>query len=422
MLNGRFATKINIAVRSISRQFLGMYPQALKNIELRKLFIAQLPADFSDWLDFVAIGALLAFVWDAPSFAYAALAVGLGAPYLVIGPFAGVFVDRWSIKSVLIYSNLGRAIVTGTFFFAGDWTTLIVLVTVRSSVDCFFTPAKQAAIQALTTKENRTSANGLSHGINQASKIVAPSAGGAFLIWFAPDVIFILNSIISASAAAFALRLNKIERKSFQDENSSDSVLTGVKNGMAIVRQSPVIKTALFMMAISYFAIFIYDTFIAPLTRNLNFEQQHLGYALAAVGIGGVCGSMLFSLLPNVKRPQYWVAAGATLSAIILLILGTFDSSNADMSTVLLISLFLTLGFATAMSVVPVRIVLQNTVPEERMGSVTALSEAANTTALLSAPFLGAVLVDTFSVGVPFIVGGIVIFIVAIIALRLKLD
>ena len=66
-----------------------MYPQALKNAELRKLFFSQLPADFADWLDFVAIGALLAFVWDAPSFAYALLAVGMGAPYLVIGPFAG---------------------------------------------------------------------------------------------------------------------------------------------------------------------------------------------------------------------------------------------------------------------------------------------------------------------------------------------
>lgn len=399
-----------------------MYPQALNNAELRKLFIAQLPADFADWLDFVAIGALLAFVWDAPSFAYALLAVGMGAPYLAIGPFAGVLVDRWSIKSVLIWSNLGRAIVTGAFFFAGDWPVLIMLVALRSSVDSFFTPAKQAAIQALTTKEDRASANGLSHGINQASKVIAPGAGGAFLIWFAPNAIFVLNAAVSASAALLALRLAQIERAPVQGDEGPDSMLSGVRSGMAIVRQNPVIRTALLMMAASYFAMFIYDTFIAPLTRGLNFKPQHLGYALASVGMGGVCGSVLFAFLPDLKRPQYWIAAGTTLAAIILLVLGTFDLIGADMSLAVLVTTFLVLGFTSAMSVVPVRVVLQNTVPDERMGSVTALSEAANTTALLSAPFFGAMLVDTFSVGAPFVVGGIVMFAVAAIALRSKFD
>ncbi len=393
-----------------------MYPQALKNPELRKLFFSQLPADFADWLDFVAIGALLAFVWDAPSFAYPLLAVGMGAPYLVIGPFAGVMVDRWSIKTVLIWSNLGRAIVTFAFFFADDWPVLIILVALRSSVDSFFTPAKQAAIQALTTKEDRASANGLSHGINQASKIVAPGAGGTFLIWFAPNAIFILNAVVSASAAILAMRLHNIDRPGVQGDSGQGSVLSGVRSGVDIVRQTPVNRTILLIMAASYFAMFIYDTFIAPLTRNLNFEPQDLGYALAAVGLGGVCGSMLFAFLPDLKRPQYWIAAGASISAIMLVVLGTLDMIGADIALAVLVIVFLVLGFTSAMSVVPVRVMLQNTVPEERMGSVTALSEAENTTALVSAPFFGAMLVDTFSVGAPFVVGGMVMFVVAGIA------
>jgi predicted MFS family arabinose efflux permease len=399
-----------------------MYPQALKNVELRKLLVAQLPADFADWLDFVAIGALLAFVWDAPSFAYALLAVGMGLPYLLVGPFAGVLVDRWSIKSVLIWSNLGRAIVTAAFYFAQDWPVLIMLVAMRSSVDSFFTPAKQAAIQALTTKEERASATGLSHGINQASKIVAPGVGGTFLIWLAPNAIFVLNAVVSASATLLAMRLNHIDRAFVACEKGQDSVLSGVRSSMGIVRKNPVIRTVLLMMAASYFAVFIYDTFIAPLTRDLNFEPQHLGYALAAVGVGGVCGSLLFAFLPDLKRSQYWIAAGTSVGAVMLLVLGLFDLAGAHMTLAALVIIFMVLGFASATSVVPVRVVLQNTVPDEKMGSVTALSEAANTTALLSAPFLGAILVKTFSVGAPFVVGGVVMLAVAAIALRAKMD
>ncbi|WP_172670656.1 MFS transporter [Labrenzia sp. DG1229] len=403
-------------------QFITMQPQALKNAELRKLFAAQVPADFADWLDFVAIAALLAFVWDAPSYAYALLAVGMGAPYLFIGPFAGVLVDRWPIKAVLIWSNLGRAVVTAAFFFAESWPVLIAFVALRSSVDSFFTPAKQVAIQALTTKDDRASANGLSHGINQASKIVAPGAGGALLIWFAPSVIFLLNAFIGATAALLAMRLARIDRVASNSGNEHGSVLAGVRKGFDVVRESVAIRSVLMIMAASYFAMFIYDTFIAPLTRNLNFEPQHLGYALAAVGIGGVCGSVLFSILPDLKRPQYWIAAGAAIGALMLLMLGTFDLASADMSLAILIGIFFVLGFTSAMAVVPVRVVLQNTVPEDKMGSVTALSEAANTVALLSAPFIGAMLADAFSVGAPFLVGGIVMLAVAVGAAKAKVD
>lgn len=411
-----------IVIRPGSSQSRSMKPQALNNDELRKLFAAQLPADFADWLDFVAIGALLAFVWDAPSYAYALLAVGMGAPYLLIGPFAGVLVDRWSIRSVLIWSNLGRAFVTAAFFFAGNWPVLIALVATRSSVDSFFTPAKQAAIQALTTKEERASANGLSHGINQASKIIAPGAGGAFLIWFTPSVIFLFNALISATAALVAMRLAHIDRVITPSESDQESVLAGVKSGFDVVRESVAIRSVLMIMAASYFAMFIYDTFIAPLTRNLNFEPQHLGYALAAVGIGGVCGSVLFSFLPKLKRPQYWIAAGTSVSAVMLLTLGTHDLMNVDMTVLVLVSIFSVLGFTSAMAVVPARVVLQNTVPEEKMGSVTAFGEAANTAALLSAPFVGAMLAEIFSVGAPFVVGGIVMLGVALGAARATVD
>lgn len=105
-----------------------------------------------------------------------------------------------------------------------------------------------------------------------------------------------------------------------------------------------------------------------------------------------------------------------------LLVLGIFDLASADMSLAVLIGIFLVLGFTSAMAVVPVRVVLQNTVPEDKMGAITALSEAANTVALLSAPFIGAMLVDAFSVGAPFVVGGIVMLAVAVRAARARVD
>lgn len=71
--------------------------------------------------------------------------MALGLPYLLIGPIAGVLVDRTAIKSVLILSNLGRGLVTLALAFAPGWQVLLALVFLRSTVDTFYTPAKQAA-------------------------------------------------------------------------------------------------------------------------------------------------------------------------------------------------------------------------------------------------------------------------------------
>jgi MFS family permease len=157
---------------------------------LRRLLIAQVPADFADWLDFVAIGALLAYVWNAEPLVFAFLAVSMGLPYLLIGPVAGVVVDRRNFNRILILSSFGSGLVTLSLFFAPNWGVLMGLVALRSSVDTFFTPAKQAAIQALTEPDERMRANGFSHAINQASKIAAPAAGGSLLIWLEPQMVF----------------------------------------------------------------------------------------------------------------------------------------------------------------------------------------------------------------------------------------
>ena len=399
-----------------------MRPIALKSAELRKLFQAQVPADFADWLDVVAISTLFAFVWEVPGYAYAFFAVGMGAPYLIVGPVAGALVDRLSVRQVLIWSNVGRGVGTAALILAENWVVLVVLVALRSTLDCFFSPARQAAIQALTTSRDRTSANGLSHGINQASKIVAPGAGGTFLIWFAPATIFLVNAAISILAALLCARLAEIARHSGDPESGEDGLWASVRGGLAYVRAQPIVRSVLLMMAAMFFAMFIYDFFIAPLAEGLGYQKQHLGYALAAVGAGGVVGSVVFSVLPDLRKPQFWIAAGTGISGVMALLLGLSELRDAALPVMAFIGVFFVLGLTTAMSVVPFQVVLQNTVPEHRMGSVTALSEAANTIALLTAPFVGAVLVGGYSVGAPFLVGSVVMLVAAALVARLKFD
>ena len=390
----------------------------LKNRALRHLLAAQLPADFADWLDFVAVGALLAFTWKAEPIIFAFLAVCLGLPYLIVGPIAGVLVDRSHIKLVLIGSNLGRAVVTFAFVFAPNWQALLALVLLRSSIDAFFTPAKQAAIQAIVAPDSRMAANGASHAINQASKIVAPALGGALLIGLTPQNVFFLNGIVSIVAAAVLLGLPHIERHS-GDDTSNGSVRANIKGGFAEIANNSRLRGALTLMAGGYFAMFFYDTLIAPLIRDMGFDGTGLGMTLAAVGAGGVVGALWLGG-KDISRPFLWIAFGGAISGLTVVTIGLAEALSIGLPFYAFVALFAIVGASSAMSVVPVRTVIQNETSPGRIASVTALGEAANTAALLTAPFLGALIASVFSIGIAFVVGGALLVAIAGVALMLQ--
>ncbi len=78
----------------------------------RRLLLAAIPADFADWFDYVAVVALIAYVWGEGPVALALLALAFALPYVVAGPLLAAWVDRADLKLVLLFSNLGRGVLT----------------------------------------------------------------------------------------------------------------------------------------------------------------------------------------------------------------------------------------------------------------------------------------------------------------------
>ena len=393
-------------------------PTALRNAPLRRLMASQIPADFADWLDFVAIGALLAFGWNAEPLAFAYVAAAVGLPYVIVGPIAGAVVDRANIRTVLIVSNVGRAFATACLFLATNLPTLMLIVAVRSSVDAYYSPAKQAAIQSLVPPDERQAANGISHGINQASKIAAPALGGVLLAFLAPGPIFLINAVVSLLAAVILFGMPVITRDMGVD-NAGPSIFSSIKEGYQTVAGSPVLRGALLVMALGYFAVFFYDTLIAPLIRGYGFDQNTFSMAIAAVGFGGVLGAIWLSIGKDKKRPFVWVAAGSGISGTMAMVLGITQIGGYPVGVATIIGLFAVLGFSSAIVVVPIRTIIQNETPPEKIARVSAMGEAANTTALLVAPFIGAAIATVTSVGAVFVLGGVMLVAIAGYAIKL---
>jgi predicted MFS family arabinose efflux permease len=382
-----------------------------------RLLTMQVPADMADWLDMVAIGALLAFTWKAPPVAFAWLAVAMALPPLTIGVLAGVYVDRWPLRRTLVLANLGRCLATAALILVSDWPTLVAVVALRATADSAFGPAKQVALQRLVPPDKLVSANGLSQGINQATKVAAPAVGAVLLAFLDPRQIFAANAALSGLAMLLVLALPPLGRATIYAQPSR--FLDELRSGLRVLAGAPVLRSAVLLMFGSTFAVFAYDTQVPPLLQVLGQSKEALGFCIAAVGAGGILGSFGVMGLSDRVPPQMVVAVAIAVAALLVAALGIAELRGQHAALAPLLALFAVVGLASSLARVPLRATIQRETPPGLMGRVAALVEAAGVSALLLAPFCGAALATAISVGAAFVAGAAVMLAVAVVALRL---
>ncbi|MCF4099116.1 MFS transporter [Maritalea mediterranea] len=394
-----------------------------QNSHMRRILLAQLPADFADWLDYVAIISLFTYTWQVDPVYFAWFIVCLTGPYVVIGPLAGALVDRFDLKGVMVGANFGRALTTFALAFAGLPELMLVLVALRGAVDSFFSPAKQVAIQTLATRDELMATNSASHVINQTSKVAGPAVGGALLLLISPQMVFVVNGVVSLLAMAILLglpaNLKPKTDTSTDVGDKSTSMFSEIAKGFAVVLEKPALWVTIGLAAMGFFAIFLYDTLLGPLTRELGFDQTILGMSIAAVGGGGVLGALLLGSVKRQIHPYLLMGPSMIIVSGFTILLGWLAINGWVIPSYVFIAAFFTVGVINVGTFVPIRIVLQLETPPDKMGRVTAVNEMTSIVAMMSAPFIGASLAALYELGVPFIVGGSLTLILGILTLIL---
>lgn len=127
-------------------------------------------------------------------------------PQMVLGPFVGVWIDRWKRKTVIICADLFIGLVAAGFavgFVAGKppfWTACLVLG-VRAVGEVFHAPAIQAAVPMLVPKEELVRANGWSQFMQSGAFMLGPVLGAAMYAAL-PMPLILLSDLLGALAAA----------------------------------------------------------------------------------------------------------------------------------------------------------------------------------------------------------------------------
>ncbi|MGV8841303.1 MAG: MFS transporter [Bauldia sp.] len=371
----------------------------------RRLALGAVPAELADWLDYAAIVSLLVFVWDEGPFVLAIFAVMLVLPYILVGPVIIALVHRLSLRTVLVGSNAGRALVTVGLIFAGDTTALLALVFLRSAVDSVFTPARHSAIQATTPKELLPLANGIHQAITQVSKIAGPASGGLLLGVMAPASVFAINAGLSVLAAAIMLF---VAMPPHPAEEAAETFRQRTLAGLDEIRRNRKVRLAVAFVAMAYAAFFFYDALVGLLTEEFGFDSTAFGLSIAASGLGGVAGALAGGRLAG-RRPFVLMGAGAGIGSVFTIAVGVAGVIGFAIPLWLFFVAMAFMGGAAALMMVPYRFVVQSTVPPERIARVFAAGDAISVAVMLAAPFAGSAVAGAWGTGSAFVAGGVVL-------------
>lgn len=176
-----------------------------QNRNFRLLFIGQTISQLGDWFNAVAVFALLLDLTGSAT-AVAWMMIVQFLPVAIVGPLAGVVVDRVDRRRLMIMTDLlrGSLVLVLLVIRRPDqvWIAYVVMAIIVGAQG-FFEPARTATIPNITSKEELMPANALSSATWSAMLAIGASIGGLVTAVAGRNVAFIINAASFFASAYF---------------------------------------------------------------------------------------------------------------------------------------------------------------------------------------------------------------------------
>jgi MFS family permease len=274
---------------------------------------------------------LLTWIFEltGSSLAVSAVVIATTLPACIVGPIAGVFVDRWKRRTIMV--------VTIMILIVAVIPPLLVPTTLRlfaiygsailaSASSCFFMPATSGLLQTLVPEHQQNQAAYLSKALYTGGFVVGPA--------MAPVLFFAVGAITSSmlvivlfALAAGCLLILSLPLEEDKPANQPEQSHTPLQSARAIgeellvgIRFIAHTRVLFILLAASCLEMFGSSVFnalnIIFVTRQLHVDVQFLGPINAAIGIGTLIGVVIMGFLMKWIASRWLFAGGILLLGI----------------------------------------------------------------------------------------------------------
>ena len=257
-------------------------------------------------------------------------------PGIIIGPLAGVYVDRWNRRLVMIFADGLVALIAlwlAYVFWRGNATVwyIYLALLIRGLGGAFHFPAMQASTSLMVPKSQLTRIAGMNQTLHGLMNIFGPPLGALLIAWM-PIWAILLIDVVTALVAIIPLLFVTIPQPhrigaTGGIRRSQSSIWFDLVAGFRYVVNWPG-ALILFGMAMAINFLLTPTASLLPLlvTRYFQGGAIHLAGFESAWGIGMVVGGLLLSVWGGFKRRIYTSLMGLSLLGVGILIVGAAPS------------------------------------------------------------------------------------------------
>jgi MFS family permease len=291
--------------------------------DFRLMFLGETISLVGDNFHFVAL-AWLTLQLTGSGLALGTVLMVAAIPRAVFMLLGGALSDRFSPRSLMLYSNALRALVVGivaTLVLTGriELWQLYIMGGIFGVVDALFYPAINTIVPMLVDEPALPPANALMQGSQQFATLVGPAVAGVVVAWVQTGPAFAFDAI-SFAIAAGALLLVVGGRRAPKpatggSEDAAPTLLGTIAEGFRYARADPAVRALILLTAAFNFA------FTGPANVGLVFLADHVlgggsvtfGLLVSALGAGALAGAIgagSFVRMPRLGTVVLSIAVG----------------------------------------------------------------------------------------------------------------
>lgn len=373
-----------------------------------RLWVGHVVSRFGDSVDGLAVMWLVLTMTGSTLLMGTLSAVGM-LPSILLGPFAGVLVDRWPRRRVMLVGDAGRGILTMAVAYA--WASgrlqiwmLFAWLVASSCLEVFAETARRAVVPSMVGERNLVVAYSLAGTGQSLAELFGYVGAGVVLARFGIAAAILIDSATFWFSAG-AVALSRIPELPHRHEKlDATAFFRDLRQGFAFLSGHKVFTHLLFLVALTNGALGPLGVLLpAFVGKVLGVGPESLGYMFASLSVGVLVGSLVVGSVARGAGELRLLRTG------LLGIGGALALIWAAGSVWHVAGLMLALGLAIAPAQAGLGSLFQRLTPADKQGRIMALrgSVALAITPLSSA--LAGALGEAVSIPVLFGVGGLAI-------------
>lgn len=299
---------------------------ALKHKNFRYYWIGMCISLIGTWMQNIAQPWLAYTLTNSP-FLLSLIGIVQFTPMLILSLFAGVIIDKFSKKKILIFTQSASLIITlilAILVWTGrvQYWHILIMATALGLVNTIDMPSRQSIIIELVGKEDLMNAIALNSMVFNLARIIGPAIAGIVMGYTGIAVCFFVNAISFGAVvmSLFYIKLNDAERKV---KKSNENVMEEIKDGLKYIYHKKILLNTILILTIIGTFVPNFNVLVPVFAKEiLNQNEAGFGILMSFMGFGSFLGAMFIAAFSKSGPKKIAVYVVPLIVAVSLIITG----------------------------------------------------------------------------------------------------